>query len=169
VEEKIKWGFPHFDYRGEMMCSMAAFKQHATMGFWKASLMSDKSLIKNAEQEASMGHVGPIKQLSDLPSDKKIIAYIKEAMQLNELGIKVPAKPKNKERTPLTIPPSLATALSKNKAAKLNFEKFSYSHQKEYVQWIAEAKQEATQQRRVEQAIQQLAEGKSRNYKYEKK
>src|SRR5205085_4231271 len=84
VEEKMKWSFPHFDYKGEMLCSMAAFKQHAVFGFWKASLMKDKSLMENAASEKSMGHLGKLTSMKDLPSDKKIKAWIREAMKLND-------------------------------------------------------------------------------------
>lgn len=98
VEEKIKWGFPHFDYKGEMMCNMAAFKQHAVFGFWKAAIMKDPVLAETAKSEVAMGHLGRITSLKDLPADKKIIAWIKEAMQLNEDGIKLPAKSKPAEK-----------------------------------------------------------------------
>src|SRR5688572_21170865 len=83
VEETMKWSFPHFDYRNEMMCSMAAFKQHCVMGFWKASIMKDPVLVENARSEVAMGHMGKIASIKDLPPDKKVIAYIKEAMGLN--------------------------------------------------------------------------------------
>src|SRR5687767_1832106 len=66
VEETMKWSFPHFDYKGEMMCSMAAFKQHCAFGFWKASLMSEGAKFKSGNEEG-MGSMGKIKSLSDLP------------------------------------------------------------------------------------------------------
>src|SRR5437870_2968458 len=82
VEEKMKWSFPHFDYKNEMMCSMAAFKQHCVFGFWKAVLMKDPVLVENARSEVSMGHLGRLMSIKDLPPDKTIIAWIKEAMEL---------------------------------------------------------------------------------------
>lgn len=100
VEEKIKWGFPHFDYKGEMMCSMAAFKQHAVFGFWKAALMKDPALAETAKSEVAMGHLGRVISLKDLPADKKITAWIKEAMELNDKGIKLPASIKREKRNP---------------------------------------------------------------------
>ena len=78
VEEKMKWGMPFFDYKGEMLCHMASFKQHAVMGFWKASLMKDTVLVENAKSETAMGHLGKLNSLKDLPSDKKITAWIKK-------------------------------------------------------------------------------------------
>jgi uncharacterized protein YdeI (YjbR/CyaY-like superfamily) len=167
VEEKIKWGMPFFDYKGEMLCNMAAFKQHCSFGFWKAQLMSDKTLLYNAQTETAMGHLGKITSLKDLPSKSKLTAYIKEAMQLNEAGIKV-KKPK-KETVVLPTPTILQKALTLHKAANKVWNNFSPSHKKEYIQWIVEAKTETTQQKRIAQAIEWMAEGKHRNWKYNPK
>ncbi len=171
VEEKMKWSFPHFDYKGEMMCSMAAFKQHAVMGFWKAALMKDASLIDNAKSEVSMGHLGRITSLKDLPSDKKITAWVKEAMQLTDKGAKLPARPKptEKDKKELVVPDYFVKALAKNKKAKQVFDNFAYSHRKEYLMWITEAKTEETRNKRMETALEWIAEGKGRNWKYERK
>lgn len=169
AEEKIKWGFPHFDYKSEMMCSMAAFKQHAVFGFWKAALMKDPVLIERAKSEVSMGHLGRLTSLKDLPPDRKIMAWIKEAMALTDKGVKLPAKPKSAEKKELIIPGYFTKALSKSKKAQQTFEAFAYSHKKEYLQWIEEAKTEETKIKRMQSAIEMLEEGKSRNWKYAKK
>jgi uncharacterized protein YdeI (YjbR/CyaY-like superfamily) len=167
VEEKMKWSFPHFDYKGEMMCSMAAFKEHCAFGFWKASLMKDAVKMKDGNEEA-MGHYGRITSVKQLPPDKIIIANIKEAMKMNEEGIKLPAKKKT-EIKDVVIPSDLMKALSKNKNAKLAFEKFSPSNKKEYAEWIQEAKTEDTKNKRINTAVEWISEGKSRNWKYMKK
>jgi uncharacterized protein YdeI (YjbR/CyaY-like superfamily) len=169
AEEKIKWGFPHFDYRDEMMCSMAAFKQHASFGFWKAALMKDPILAETARSEVAMGHLGRITTVKDLPSDKKIKAWIKEAMALNDKGIRLTAKPKSTEKKELIVPDYFTKMLAKNKKAKQVFDAFPYSHKKEYVMWITEAKTEETRNKRMTSAIEMLVEGKSRNWKYERK
>ena len=169
VEEKMKWSFPHFDYKGEMMCSMAAFKQHAAFSFWKATLMKDPILVENAKSETAMGHFGRITSLKDLPSEKKITALIKEAMQLNEKGIKLPAKPKSTVKAALAVPDYFTKALKKDKKAQQTFDAFPYSHKKEYLQWITEAKTEETRNKRIGIAIEMMSEGKSRNWKYERK
>ena len=169
VEEKMKWSFPHFDYKGEMMCSMAAFKQHAVFGFWKASLMKDPVLVETAKSEVAMGHLGRLTSVKDLPADKKMIAWIKEAMLLNDKGIKLAAKPKAADKKELIIPDYFIKALAKNKKAKQVFEGFAYSHKKEYVQWITEAKTEDTRNKRMATALEWLSEGKNRNWKYERK
>jgi len=169
VEEKMKWSFPHFDYKGEMMCSMAAFKQHAAFGFWKAALMKDPVLVETARSETAMGHLGRITALKDLPSDKKITAWIKEAMQLTDKGVKLPSKAKTTEKKELVVPDYFIKALAKNKKAKQVFENFAYSHKKEYLGWITEAKTEETRNKRMETALEWIAEGKGRNWKYERK
>ena len=166
AEEKIKWSFPFFDYKGEMMCHMASFKQHAVMGFWKASLMKDPMLVANAQAETAMGHLGKITCLKDLPSDKKIIGWIEEAMRLNDEGIKLPAKVKSADKKELIVPEYFTKELHKNKKAKQVFEGYSPSHKKEYLQWITEAKTEATRNKRMLKAIEMMEEAKSLNWKY---
>ena len=168
VEETIKWSFASFDYKGPM-CSMASFKQHCAFGFWKASLMKDKTLTKNAESESAMGHYGKITSLKDLPSDKKIIAHIKEAMILNEKGIKLPPRKVATTKKEVVVPDYFIKHLKKNKKAFTTFENLSPSHKREYVEWIIEAKTDETKNRRIESAIEWMSEGKSRNWKYLKK
>ncbi len=168
VSETIKWSFASFDYMGPM-CSMAAFKQHCAFGFWKASIMKDKTLAKNSESESAMGHYGKITSLNDLPSDKKIIAHIKDAMMLNERGIKLPPKKIIKAKKEIVVPVFFLKELKKNKKAFKVFEAFSPSHKREYVEWISEAKTGETKNRRMETAIEWMSEGKSRNWKYIKK
>ena len=168
TEEKMKWSFPHFDYKGQMMCSMASFKQHCAIGFWKAQLI-DTKLVEKAKTEEAMGHMGKITSLKDLPSDKILKGWIKTAMKLNDEGIIV-AKPKptEKAKKELVVPKELTTALNKNKKAKTIFEKFPYSHKKEYIMWITEAKTEATRDKRIQTAIEWISDGKGRNWKYER-
>jgi uncharacterized protein YdeI (YjbR/CyaY-like superfamily) len=165
VEETMKWSFPHFDYKG-VMCSMASFKYHCAFSFWKASLMKDQSLMANAKSESAMGHLGKITDLKDLPSDKKMIGYIKEAMKLNEAGVKVDKPKMIKKEIP--VPAYFAKALSKNKKAKKVFDDFSPSHRREYLEWITEAKTEATREKRMATTLEWLEEGKALNWKYQK-
>lgn len=167
VEETMKWSFPHFDYKG-MMCDMAAFKQHCTFGFWKASIMKDPDKILAVADKHSMGHFNRLTSLKDLPKDKVLVAYIREAMRLNDEGVKVEKKTVSKEKKELAIPDYLTVALKKNKAAKTTFENFSPSKKKDYVEWLTEAKTEDTRNKRLATAIEWMSEGKSRNWKYEK-
>ena len=166
VEETIKWSFAFFDYKGPL-CSMAAFKEHCAFGFWKAALLKDAEKMKDNQQNA-MGHAGKIKSLADLPPDKVIIGWIKEAVKINDEGIKLPLRKKT-DLKELVIPEYFTKAISKNKKALVAFEKFSPSHKKEYVQWVTEAKAEETRNRRIDKAIEMIAEGKGRNWKYERK
>jgi uncharacterized protein YdeI (YjbR/CyaY-like superfamily) len=168
VEETTKWGMPFFMYAGDNMCMLASFKEHCAFGFWKASLMSNPKLKENAQGETAMGHYGKITSMKELPSDRSITADIKEAMRLNEQGIKAKKKPAEKKKeTP--VPDYLKKALAKNKKAQTAFTNFPPSHRREYIEWITEAKTEATREKRMVQAIEWIAEGKSRNWKYMKK
>ena len=139
------------------------------MGFWKASLMKDGTLLERAKSEEAMGHLGRITSLDDLPSDKKLIGYIKEAMKLNETGKKLPSKTIAADKKELEIPGYFMKALEKNKTALKNFEAFSYSNKKEYVAWITGIKSEETRNKNLATAIEWISEGKIKNWKYQKK
>ncbi|MDX1938855.1 MAG: YdeI/OmpD-associated family protein [Flavihumibacter sp.] len=167
VVETIKWGTPSFEYKG-ILCGFASFKAHCSFGFWKASLMKDNELLlSNAKSEAAMGHLGKLTSLKDVPSDKRITAWIKDAMRLNDEGVKVEKK-KPVTQKELEIPGYFTKAVQKNKKAWKLFEAFSPSNKKEYVLWVDEAKTEDTRNKRLEQAIEWMAEGKPRNWKYMK-
>ena len=166
VEETIKWGFPHFEYKG-ILCSMAAFKQHCSFGFWKATLLQDDKELLQRIGKTGMGHFDKITSLNDLPSDKILAGFIKQAVRLNEEEIKAPAKPKAPAKA-MKAPADLLAALKKNKAALKTFEAFSPSNKKDYIEWIVDAKTEATRTRRLETAIEWMSEGKPRNWKYMK-
>lgn len=163
IVETIKWSMPHFDHKGPV-CNMAAFKQHCAFGFWKQTLLDHKFPI----EENAMSSFGKITSLKDLPSDKELIALIAQAIELNEKNIKIPKK-QTAAKTELAIPDELAKALAKNKTAKTNFENFSYSKRKDYIEWINGAKTDATRDKRIATTVEWISEGKGRNWKYEKK
>lgn len=164
IEETIKWGVPHFEHQG-VVASMAAFKQHASFGFWKQKLMDDPAGLFPAAGESSMGG-RKFRSADELPADAVLLRYIRAAVALNEAGVKVPkaAKPK---KPPPELPADLAAALKKNAKARASYDAFPPSHKREYVEWITEAKQEATRRRRLATAVEWMAQGKSRNWKYE--
>jgi uncharacterized protein YdeI (YjbR/CyaY-like superfamily) len=158
AEETIKWGFPHFDYKG-MLCGMAAFKSHCALGFWKNSLMLDST---NRE---AMGHFGRITSVEELPSRKVLVGYVKKAAELNERKVKAPKRaPKPKKAIPM--PAEFKSALAKNKKASAAYDAFSPSHKREYLEWISEAKRDETREKRIATALEWIASGKPRNWKY---
>ena len=164
VVETRKWSFPHFDYKG-IMCSMASFKQHCAFGFWKQSLLEASAF---PAEKTAMGSFGRIQSLKDLPNDDTMKKLIRDAMKLNDEGIKVQRAPAATEKKELVIPELLREALARHEAAAETFDRFPYSKKKDYVNWITEAKSEATRDKRLATTIEWLAEGKSRNWKYEK-
>lgn len=162
IEETMKWSVPHFEHRG-VLCGMAAFRQHCNIILWKGAL------IPGGKGRDEKGNFRNVTSLADLPSDKSMVALFKEAARLNEDGVK---RPPRKRATgagkPLPLPAELVSALARNRKAAAAFEKFPPSHKREYARWIAEAKGEDTRQRRVKSAIEWIAAGKSRNWKYER-
>ena len=166
VVETVKWGFPHFEYNKRLQFGMAAFKQHMDFNFWLGSLMNNAFGILYPNDKSPMSALGKITSLKDLPSDKILAHLIKESVKLTDEGVKKPKKEKA-DVPELDVPDYFQQALNKNKKAKVAFEKFSPSHRKEYMEWIVDAKREETRKKRIEQALEWMAEGKSRHWKYQ--
>jgi uncharacterized protein YdeI (YjbR/CyaY-like superfamily) len=166
AEETMKWSSPAFVCRGKILCGMAAFKEHCTFGFWHQG-MSAVLGADGEKSDAAMGSFGRVTSLDDLPSDNKMALYIKKAAALNESDAPARPRPAKRPAAPLTVPEDLAAGLKKNKAAAATFEKVSPSRRKEYIEWITEAKRDETRQKRLATTLEWLAEGKTRNWKYE--
>ena len=165
TEEVLKWGFPHFMYKG-ILCSMAAFKSHCAFGFWKGQLLAEQHPELAATRESAMGEFGRIARRSDLPGRTILLRYVKEAAALNDAGAKVPARQRPKKPRSLEVPDYFMSALRKSRRAMGTFEGFSPSHKREYVDWVGEAKGEGTRNKRLETAVAWMSEGKVRNWKY---
>ena len=159
VEEELKWGHPAFMYKG-ILCGMAAHKQHVTFGFWKASALNDLP-----KSDAAAGQFGRIASVKDLPDKKTMIRLVKQATALHDAGVKAP-RMKTAPKAPIKEPTYFTAALKENKKAQKIYDAFSPSHKREYLEWITEAKGEETRARRLATAIEWMAEGKPRNWKY---
>jgi uncharacterized protein YdeI (YjbR/CyaY-like superfamily) len=164
VVETIKWGTPTFDHGG-IMVGIAAFKQYCTIGFWKAPLLMLDGKPVSKEMASGTGQFGKLTSIKDLPARSKLVKLVKDAAKLNESGVNMPRAPR-KAPKPVEVPSDLNKALQKNAKARAVFEAFAPSHKREYVQWIVEAKTDETRQRRLDQAVEWIAEGKQRNWKY---
>ena len=162
VEETIRWGMPFFAWRG-LLCHMAAFKQHCAFGFWKGSLVVGRDAA--AAREA-MGHFGRLTAAEQLPSRARLAALIRRAMALNAAGVKSPTRSKPRRTARPTIPPELQTVLRRRRGALAHYRALSPSQQRDYVEWLAEAKQPQTRARRLAQAVAWIGAGKARNWKY---
>ncbi len=156
-QESIKWQSPFFDYHGPA-CFMASFKEHAVFGFWKGALLFGN------QNKGAMGQFGRIKSVKDLPVDRELIGYVRKAADLNRRGVQKKRAPHGTQK--VAIPSDLKTALEKNAKARRTFQNFSYSHKKEYVDWITGAKRDETRRRRLKTAIQWLSQGKVQNWRY---
>lgn len=163
-EEAIKWGMPSFLYRGKILCSMAAFKQHASFGLWQGRQVLGGEA---PAEDAAMGQFGRLTRVADLPSARELAGYLTKAMALIEAG--APRRPaaRKASRPEAAVPEDLVQALAGNAAARASFDAFPPSARRDYIDWITEAKREDTRRRRLVQAVEWLAQGKRRNWKYE--
>jgi len=161
-EETLKWSMPTFMYKGQILASMAAFKAHATFGFWKGSLI----VGDGEEQKSAMGQFGRLTSIDDLPTAEVLGLLIRKAIALPDAGAKTP-RPIKHPRPPVEAPADLAAALDANPAARATFDAFPISCRRDYVDWIVEAKREETRAKRLIQAVEWMAEGKKRHWKYE--
>lgn len=164
IEEAIKWGAPAFLWNGRTLAVMAAFKAHCALSFSRDKEFDLKSLGLDDKSGEAMGRLGRIETLEDVPDDAAIAALVGQAIALEQAG---PAK---KSKKPIRVPPlprEFAAALSANAKAKAVFDGFPPGARRDYVLWVAEAKREATRDKRIATAVEWLAEGKKRNWKYE--
>ncbi len=168
IQEEIKWQFPCFMYKGKILCHMAGFKAHCAFGFWLAPLMKDtQGILEGRGENSAMGQLGKISGLKDLPSDAILKTYLFEAAALIDAGKTLPKKTGQKKK--YTMPEAFKSALEKNPKALNAYQKMSPSHQQEYLEYICEAKQEATVLRRIDKSIRHILEEKGLNDAYMRK
>lgn len=166
ARETIKWGMPFFTLDATPLCSMAAFKAHAAFGFWRRDISSEfEKLHANA---AAMGAAGRITSLADLPADKVVVAFLKKAAERTRAGLPPRPPRKSAPRRPVRTPADLTAAFKQNETAAAAWKNFSYSHRKEYIEWITEAKRPETRAKRLATTLEWLAAGKARNWRYER-
>ena len=161
-DETLKWSMPSFIYKGSILANMAAFKAHATFGFWQAKLVVGET---GREREA-MGSFGRLTRVEDLPDEATMAALIRKAMTLVDTGEKAP-RPVKHPKPALETPPDLLEALAANEAARATFDDFPPSARRDYLDWLADAKRPETRAKRLAQAVEWMAEGKRRHWKYE--
>lgn len=159
AEETLKWGVPHFVLNGQNLAGMAAFKGHATFGFWR-----DEEVTGSPRDTGAMGSMGRVASLADLPSDAQMAAYIAKAAAL--CGESRPKRAKAELKAALDLPEDLGAALGINAAAQGHWDAFSPGKRRDYIEWVLEAKRAETRSRRIETIVAQVAEGKDRNWKY---
>ena len=168
AEEDIKWGTPHYGYKGDHLCMLGGFKNHCSFSLYKAESMKDKEIAASVKAGKKFGYMDKLKSVSDLPAKKILISLIKEAMVLNEQGVKKVMPVSDKPKI-LETPDYWLASLKANKRAKTVWESKSDAFRKEYLVWIIDAKTDATRLKRIEQSLEWIADGKGRFWQYEKK
>jgi len=158
--EAIKWGMPHFTHNDKSIAGMAAFKAHCAV-----MVHGDG----RQDQRDGMGSYGKITALKDLPADADLAAKFIEARdRIDTKGTAAKRSPRAAPKPELPVPQDFEAALRENAKAKATFDGFPPSQRREYVAWISESKQDATRAKRLATSIEWLAEGKRRNWKYER-
>lgn len=165
AEETLKWSSPHFTHDGKILAGMAAFKQHAAF----AVPMLDDSDGDASRRNEAMGHYGRITALSDLPARRTLVSQLKKAMQAIDAGATLARPGRGSPKPPLPMPDDFAKALAETTGARERFDAFAPGKQREYVEWVVEARQASTRERRIAQAAEWIAEGKARYWKYDKR
>lgn len=171
IQEEIKWSRPFFLYKGQILCNISAFKEHCSFGFWGEEIgreLHDDDVLR----DGGMGSLGKIMCLEELPADKQMLTYLRRAAELIDNGkgenrVTAQRRVVKAPRPEAEVPTEFAAALRRNRVADSNFTAFSPSCRREYIDWIAEAKRPATRDRRIVQALEWIAEGKQRNWKYQ--
>ncbi len=161
AEETLKWGMPSYTVGGKIILITASFKAHMALNFWRGQELRGESANADA-----MGQFGKISSLDDLPPDAELDRLIREAAELAATA-PAPRKAKHEPKPPAELHPEFAAALDANPKARATLEGFSPSARRDYLDWIADAKQEGTRANRIATAVEWLAEGKKRHWKYE--
>ena len=161
VEETLKWSAPSFTIGGKILLMTAAFKAHAALNFWRG-----QELRGDQADADAMGQFGKLTSVKDLPPDKELDALIRKAAQLTA-SAPAPRKVKHAPKPPAELHPEFAAALKAAPKAKATLDGFPPSARRDYLDWIAEAKQDSTRQKRIATAVEWLAEGKRRHWKYQ--
>jgi len=172
VEETIKWSRPFFDYKGVILCNMSAFKEHCAFGFWGveiAAILRKAGAVK----PGAMGTLGRITSVETLPPEKQLLAWVRQAVDFVDSGqYTSPIAARNQvvkaPKLQLKASPQFTKVLNQNQKAKSAFAAFSPSCKREYLEWIADAKREETRDQRIATAVEWIAQGKQRNWKYQK-
>jgi len=155
--EDLKWSRPHFMLDGKILAGMSAFKAHCGFGLWHN---------EGEKTTEGMGQFGRLESVKDLPSKAELKKQIQHSAELIRAG--APSRMADKKPRPkLEAPPELLAALKAHPAAKKTYDAFPPGKQRDYIEWIVEAKREETRDKRLAQAMEWLAEGKARHWKYE--
>ncbi len=161
VEETLKWSAPAFTADGKILLIMAAFKAHAALNFWRGQELRGSEASGDA-----MGQFGRLTSIDDLPPDAELDALIRQSVDLAATA-PAPRKVKHEPKPPSELHPQFSAALDAHPKAKAALDGFSPSARRDYLDWIADAKQDATRAKRIATAVEWLAEGKKRHWKYE--
>ena len=163
LEETVKWGAPCYTHDGKNVVGIAGFKNYFGLWFHQGALLADaEGVLINAQE----GRTKALRQWRfESKKDIKvrtIKAYVKESIEQISAGKSIGAD-RNK---PLTIPPLLKQALTKNKTAKKAFDELTKGKRREYADYISEAKRDETKEKRLAKILPMIEAGKGLHDRY---
>lgn len=163
LEETVKWGAPCYTVDGKNVVGIGAFKSYFGLWFFQGALMSDDDKVLINAQEGKTKGLRQWRMSSKTEIKARAIkAYVKEAIDLQRSGQQIKV-----DRTkPLVIPPELEQALGKSKKAQAGFAKLTKAKQRDYAEYISEAKRAETKKRRLQKIIPMIQRGGGLNDKY---
>lgn len=167
LEETIKWGAPVYMYKGKNLISIAAFKEHYAMWFFQGGLLEENTALLSNAQEGKTQAMRQIRfEKGDILDLQIISSYIDETIKQAKEGKKM------KQINPAVkagSSPALMVLLEKDEYLKQAFTQLTPGRQKEYINYIAEAKKEETKSARLEKIYPLILEGKGLNDRYSSK
>ena len=199
AEEAVKWSMPFFMHAGRNLAHMAAFKAHCAFGFELGRAVVDlgreaqamgqfgritklDDLPPRAEVRKLVTKAAALIDAGTRPprAPKNVFGAVADSDADGGPAIRtgngaaggapeLPQPPAARIMVVPELPPAFAAALARQASARRFFDSLAPGHRRDYVLWIAEAKREETRLRRIAQALDWLAEGKRRNWRYERR
>jgi uncharacterized protein YdeI (YjbR/CyaY-like superfamily) len=161
LKEELKWGKPTYTLNGKLVVGMAEFKNHMALWFHQGVFLKDKhNKLINAKEAKALRQWRF--EENDKIEQKIVLEYVGEAIANCKAGKEL--KPVQKKG--VSIPPLLDEAFKKDTTLKEHFQKLTPGKQREYAEYITEAKQEKTKLSRLEKCIPMIKNGVGLHDKY---
>lgn len=160
--ETTKWGGPVYTFNGKNVLGIGGFKNYFTIWFFKGVFLKDEArVLVNANEENTKSlRQWRFKSINEI-DEKQVLKYINEAIAVEKAGLGI--KPQGRE---IPVPEVLQQELDNNPELKAAFEAFTPFKQKEFNEYVGEAKQEKTKIARLEKIKPMILEGRGLNDKY---
>ena len=158
--EESKWGVPCYTYQSHNILVLSAFKDYASVSFFKGALLNDsQKILSKPGENTQAARLIKFTNTTEVKEMKPILkAYIFEAIEVEKAGLKVEF-----EKKPEPIPEELQQKLEENPNFKLAFENLTPGRQRGYIIYFSAPKQSKTRYTRIEKFLPKILDGKGMN------